>query len=39
MIYAATATLNHEEKEKKPEKISKVKPFLNKYNCKGINYA
>ena len=36
--YAATAVLNYEEREFYPERVSNVKPFINKYNCKGINY-
>ena len=35
--YTATVTLNHEE-IKRPQRISKIKPFLNKYNWKGINH-
>ena len=31
--YAATVALNYED-----ERISNIKPFMNKYNWKGINY-
>ena len=30
--------LNHEEIKRDPQRISKIKPFINKYNWKGINY-
>ena len=30
--------LNHEEIKRDPQRISKSKPFINKYNWKGINY-
>ena len=36
--YAATVALNHEEIKCNPERVSNIKPFLNKYNWKGINY-
>ena len=36
--YAATVVLNYEEREFYPERVSNIKPFINKYNCKGINY-
>ena len=36
--YAATVTLNYEEIQCNPENISNIKPFVNKYNSKGINY-
>ena len=35
--YAVTVVLNYEEK-KDPQKITKVKPFVNKYNWEGINF-
>ena len=37
-IYAVTVALNYGEIESHPEKISNIKPFILKYNCKGINY-
>ena len=36
--YAATVALNYEEIKKNSERLSNIKPFKNKYNCKGINY-
>ena len=36
--YAVTVTLNHEEIKKDPHKITKIKPFIIKYNCEGINF-
>ena len=36
--YAVTAALNYEEIESHPERVSNIKPFINKYNWEGINY-
>ena len=36
--YIVTATLNQEEIKKDPQRITKIKPFLNKYNREGINF-
>ena len=36
--YAATIALNHEKTGKNSQTISKIKPFINKYKWKGINY-
>ena len=36
--YAATFALNFEETESHPEKVSNIKPFINKYNWEGANY-
>ena len=36
--YAVTVVLDHEEIGKHSERIIKIKPFLNKYNWKGINF-
>ena len=36
--YAATVALNYEEIKRNPEIVSNVKPFINKYNWKGMNY-
>ena len=36
--YAITVTLNHEQIKKDPQKITKFKPFINKYNWQGINF-
>ena len=30
--------LNHEEIKKYPQRITKYKPFINKYNWEGINF-
>ena len=36
--YTATVALNYEEIESHPERVSNIKPFINKYNWEGINY-
>ena len=36
--YAVTAALNYEDIKWNPERDSNIKPFINKYNLKGINY-
>ena len=36
--YAVTVTLNYEEIKKDPQRITKIKPFTNKYNWEGINF-
>ena len=36
--YAVTVALNHEELKKYPRRITKNKPFINKYNWKEINF-
>ena len=36
--YAAIVALNYEEIESYPEGVSNIKPFINKYNWKEINY-
>ena len=36
--YAVTVALNHEEIGKNPERITKIEPFINKYNWQGINF-
>ena len=35
--YAVAVALNHEEIGKHAERITKIKPFINKYKWKGIN--
>ena len=30
--------LNYEDIESHPERVSKITPFINKYNWEGINY-
>ena len=37
--YAVTVVLNHEEIKKDPQRITKIKTFINKYNREGINVA
>ena len=32
VFYAVTVTLNYEEIKKDPKRITKIKPFMNKYN-------
>ena len=34
--YTIAVELNHEEIEKHPERITKTKPFIKKYNWEGI---
>ena len=36
--YAVTVTLNYEKIKKDPQTITKIKPFLNKYNWEEINF-
>ena len=36
--YAVTVALNYEEIKKSPQRITKIKPFMNKYNWVGINF-
>ena len=36
--YAVTVALNYEEIKKDLQRITKVKPFINKCNWKGINF-
>ena len=36
--YVVTVALDHEEIGKHPERIAKIKLFLNKYNWEGTNY-
>ena len=36
--YSVTIALNHEKSRKDPQRMTKIKPFINKYNCKRINY-
>ena len=36
--YAVTVALNYEETESHSERVSNIKPFINKYSWKGINY-
>ena len=36
--YAVTLVLNHKEIKKEPQRIKKIKTFINKYNWEGINF-
>ena len=36
--YALTASLNHEQIKKDPQRISKIKPFIDQYNWKEIDF-
>ena len=36
--YVATVALNYKEIEFHPERVSNIQPFINKYDCSGINY-
>ena len=36
--YVITAALNHEKIGKDPQRISKIKPFINNYNWKVIEF-
>ena len=35
---ALNDVLNYQTIEKNPQRISKLKPYINKYNCKGIKF-
>ena len=36
--YAASVALIYEEIKCNPERVSNIKPFINKYNWQGISY-
>ena len=36
--YAVTVALNHEENKKDPQRKTKLKPFINKYNWRETNF-
>ena len=36
--YAVTVVLNYEKIKKDPQRISKIKPFIDQYNWKDINF-
>ena len=36
--YAVKVALDHEEIKKDLQRITKIKPFINKYNWAGINF-
>ena len=37
-LYAVTVALNYEEIKKDSRIITKIKPFINRYNWEGINF-
>ena len=37
-LYAATVALNHEQIKNNPERISKIKPFIDQYNWNEIDF-
>ena len=36
--YALTVALNYEQIKKDPQRLSKIKPFIDQYNWKGIDF-
>ena len=36
--YVLTVALNHEQIKSHPERISNIKPFIDQYNCKEIDF-
>ena len=38
MQYAITVALHHQEIERNPQRISKIKPFTNNYDWKDIEF-
>ena len=36
--YAITVVFNHEETKKDPQRITEIKPFINKCNWGGMNF-
>ena len=36
--YALPVALNYQNIKKNPQRISKIKPFINRYDWKGINF-
>ena len=36
--YALTVVLNYQSIENHQERISNIKPFIDKYNCEGIDF-
>ena len=37
--YALTSALNHREIGKDPQRISKIKPYIDKYNWEDIDFS
>ena len=38
IIYAIIASLNHDKIDSYPERISKLKPYINDYNWHGLEF-
>ena len=38
LIYAIIALLNHHKIDNHPERISNLKPYINDYNCQGLEF-
>ena len=36
--HAVTVLLNHQKIGRHPVRITKIKPFIDKYKCEGIHY-
>ena len=36
--YAITVALNHEQIKKDPQRITKIKPFIDQYNSKELDF-
>ena len=36
--YALIAALNHEQIKKNPQRITKIKPFIDQYNWEGVDF-
>ena len=36
--YVITVALNHDKINRNPQRISKIKPFIERYNCNGIEF-
>ena len=36
--YSVSGVLDHKNIGRDPQKISKIKPFITKYNCDGIEF-
>ena len=36
--FAITVTLNHENIRRNPQRISKIRPFINQYNWKDVHF-
>ena len=38
-VYGITASLNHHKIDSHPERISNLKPYINDYNWRGIEFS